>query len=173
MLITDVIRLVILIAFISTVTTCVHYKSKAERADNKILINDLEHEADTQKYTAAAKETEAKLYKQLSEAHEKHTSEINAIHKLYGDNVRVVDSMQHTVKETIKYLPAANRADLEKYAEAAANGVSECVATLIEVDKVAREYSAEIDLFEAAQPGIDEAKAKQAEKEKVDPHRRE
>lgn len=82
---------------------------------------------------------------QRIKANEEFTAEIQRIHNLHADRLRDLNGVQYHAKEIIKYLPDYSRPALETVASTATNGVSECSALLVEVEQVARGYSAEID----------------------------
>lgn len=82
---------------------------------------------------------------QRIQANEAYTVEIQNIHIMYADRLRDLGGVQYSAKEIIKYLPDYSRSTLENITTATANGVSECSTLLVEVEQVARGYSAEID----------------------------
>lgn len=125
--------------------TCTHYKNQV--GDLKA---EKQREIEAYKLKTAQLEAEAKrLEKEWSEiritANEKYIKEIQSIHAMYSDRLRLLDGVRHTASETIKYLPSVSDETKTAIAIGGANSVAECSETLIEVEKISRDYSAEID----------------------------
>jgi hypothetical protein len=89
---------------------------------------------------------------QRNQANEAHTAEIQRLNDMYNERLRDVNRVQYRTQEIIKYLPDASRSAVEEIAKTTTNGVKECSAILVEVESVARQYSAEIDQCIASYP---------------------
>lgn len=165
-----IVFIVFIASFIGTIASCSYYKNSFEEIERKIESNKKDHEIDKQTYMAEAAAKERGYIETQLKAAETYAIEINALHAHYGDNVRYIDRMHHTASETVKYLPSATRAEVENIAATRTNEVVECSATLKEIDRIAREYSAEIDLFEKRQPNYKDP-SDQVEDKKPEPHK--
>ena len=143
-------------------TTCSHKADQVKDLQTASKVANAENKAEISRLKAQAKKTETDWAQAESKAYERYAKNIQEITALHADRMRDVSGVQHSITETVKYLPDYTREALESYAKTTANGVAECSALLVGVEKVCRNYDAEIErlIFSYPEPV-----------EKVEPHR--
>lgn len=130
-----------------------YYSTKAALAATQVILaktetSAVERERESQEALVKAQEQNKikmdKLYEQMAIADQHHKEEINEINTRYYHDMSDVDGMRNTIKtlnSQLSELPAETR---NHYAATAANNLAECTATTVELEKVARNYYAEL-----------------------------
>lgn len=158
-----VLSILLLWAVVAT-TTCSHNTDQLKKLQNESELANANNKAEIGRLTAQVKQTEKDWAQAEAKAYERYAKDIQKISALHADRMRDVSGVQHSIAETVKHLPDITREALENYAKTTANGVSECSALLVGVEKVCRNYDAEIERLISSYPEPVEL---------IDPHRRE
>lgn len=143
--ITLILVLVLIGLVVISMTTCSHYRdavadleaiAKQQIEQNKVL--KLQYQAEALLKELAWKEKERQAY-------EKFTQDLQTISAYYTGNKQLLDRLQYNTTETIKYLSTMEPQAREDYVKAQSDGAIEGTALLVEADRIAREYDAEIE----------------------------
>lgn len=148
-----VVFAVLVVLGIGAMSTCTHYKNQVSELQAEKAKTKLENEAEKLKLITLAQAKELRWANERIEANERYTQEINAVHALYAGRQHDVDGVRNSITETIKYLPGYTLEECQSFATAAGYSVIEGAALLVEVEAVARQYSAEIDKLIREHPG--------------------
>lgn len=136
---------VLILFCIGGFATCSHYKNKVGVLEAEKVSAEEAHKTKKAELEAEIKTIEANWAEDRIKANEKYIKDTKSIHALYVDRLRELDSVRHTATETIKYLPHASDETKTAIAIGGTNSVAECSATVVEMEKICRDYSAEID----------------------------
>ena len=140
----------LIILLIASMSTCTYYRNDAKDLHNDKVKAELEHQITEQKLRREKTEIESQAQQRIIIAYEEHTYRLQELAKYNADNANLVNGVQHSTKETIKYLPSMDRAALETITQTFAERLSEGAALLAKTDAIAREYDEEIELILAS-----------------------
>lgn len=85
-------------------------------------------------------------------ANQKHKEAINAINAKHRDDVAANERLRNTISTLNTKLSSLSESSRKDYAITAGNNLAECSGVTVELERLARNYSAEIDFLLEAWP---------------------
>lgn len=128
------------------------YKTEIEKINKKHADEQADLIAEVARINQENKETEVKWQRQIVIAQEKHKEEIHAIEAKYLNSLAANNRLRDTVSTLNSELSKYPRETVEKYAKTAANNLSECSAVTGDLERLAYQYNAEIELLLSSWP---------------------